>query len=67
MITNNESKLVFVTIGEREYSRMKYASGECFYTVKTNRLDQHCRYVWRAVNHPVTQARIDAAIEEQGK
>lgn len=66
MITNQSSKLVFVTIGEREYSRMKYASGECFYTVKTDRLNQYSRWIWRAVNHPVTQARIDKAIEEQG-
>lgn len=67
MVTNNESKLVFVTIGEREYSRMTYANGEVLYAVKTDRLNQHCRYVWRSVTHPVTQARIDLAIiREQG-
>lgn len=65
-MTDNKSKLVFVTIGEREYSRMTYASGEVFYTVKTDRLNRYSRWVWRAVNHPVTQARIDKEIEEQG-
>lgn len=66
MITDHGSKLVFVTINGKEYSRMKYATGVCFYTVKTSRLNQYCRYVWRAINSPVTQARIDKAIEEQG-
>lgn len=66
MMTNQESKLVFVTINGKEYSRMRYATGECFYTVKTSRITQHSRYVWRAIVSKVTQGKIDKAIEGQG-
>lgn len=66
MITNS-SKLVFVEVDGKEYSRMLYPDGTAHYTVKTSQLNRYCRYIWRQINSPVTQAKIDKAIEEQGK
>lgn len=66
-MVNNSSKLVFVEIDGKEYSRMLYADGTAHYTVKTSQLNQYCRYIWRQINSPVTQAKIDKAIEESKK
>lgn len=66
-MVNNSSKLVFVEIDGKEYSRMLYADGTAHYTVKTSQLNQYCRYIWRQINSHVTQAKIDKAIEEAGK
>ncbi len=62
-MTDNSSKLEFVTIGDKEYSRMSYKCGLTIYTVKTSQLNQYGRYIWRQINSPITQAKIDAAIE----
>ena len=66
-MVDNSSKLEFVEVDGKEYSRMLYADGTAHYTVKTSQLNQYCRYVWRKINSPVTQAKIDKAIEEKKK
>lgn len=66
-MVDNSSKLVFVEVDGKQYSRMLYADGTAHYTVKTSRLNRYCRYIWRQINSPVTQAKIDKAIEEAGK
>lgn len=62
-MTDNSSTLDFVTIGEREYSRMIYSCGLMIYTVKTNQTTQHGRYVWREIKSVNRQRQIDKAIE----
>lgn len=66
-MTDNSSTLDFVTIGDREYSRMVYTCGLKVYTVKTNQITQHGRYVWREIKAVIRQRGIDKAIEDSKK
>lgn len=66
-MTDNSSKLDFVTIGDREYSRMVYTCGMKFYTVRTNQINQHGLYVRREIKSLKRQRQIDKAIEDSKK
>lgn len=66
-MVDNSSRLVFVDVDDKEYSRMLHADGTAHYAVKTSQLNQYCRYILRKINSPVTQVKIDKAIEEAGK
>lgn len=63
----DKSQPIFVTINGKEYCRMRYEDGTKFYTVKTERMNQYGRYIWRQLSSAKTMAMIDKAIEELTK
>lgn len=67
MITNNETTLDFVWIGEREYSRIVYKCGLAIYCVMTEKRDQFGRRISRQLSTEGIKRKIDAAIEAKKK